>query len=183
MTKMATKVMTKTKTKPTVSSNNDSIIFHIHALASSLSRASTSYYGAFHGLGLPEMRILSNLGREGPLAAHQLVELTVMDKALVSRVLAGLARRGLATSPPGVSRRRRWALSPAGRKLVKALRPVWRAREEFIVAGLSSAEHTRLLATLRRMFAAAEKLRADEAVKIQAARAGSGAAGGGSSST
>jgi DNA-binding MarR family transcriptional regulator len=91
-----------------------SINFHLHALASSLFKGATSYYVAQFGVGLPEMRVLSNLGREGKLAAHQLVALTAMDKALVSRFLAALARRSYVTPslPEADPHRRTWVLTP-----------------------------------------------------------------------
>src|ERR1019366_8885737 len=96
-----------------------SINFRVHTLASSLFKGATQYYGARFGVGLPEMRVLSNLGSEGPLAAHQIVALTAMDKALVSRVLTMLNRRQLVRSSARKSdpRRRTWSLTCAGRDL------------------------------------------------------------------
>jgi len=75
-----------------------SINFRVYALASSLFKGATQYYTPRFGIGLPEMRVISNLDSEGPLAAHQIVALTVMDKGLVSRVLTVLQRRRLVTS-------------------------------------------------------------------------------------
>jgi DNA-binding MarR family transcriptional regulator len=147
-----------------------SINFHVHALASSLFKGAAQYYGAHFGVGLPEMRVLSNLGREGPLAAHQIVTLTAMDKGLVSRVLTTLSRRRFVTSstPKTDPRRRTWQLSRAGQDLVDRLRPEWHRREAIIQAGLSAAEQTVLSDLLQRMFVASEKLRADETVELQA---------------
>ena len=54
---------------------NRSINFRLHTLASSLFKGATQYYGAHFGIGLPEMRVLSNLGSEGPLAAYQIADL------------------------------------------------------------------------------------------------------------
>ena len=82
---------------PQLSQQRKSINFRVHSLASSLFKGAMQYYGAHFGVGLPEMRVLSRLGSEGPLAAHQIVALTAMDKALVSRVLTALNRRGYAT--------------------------------------------------------------------------------------
>ena len=56
-----------------------SINFRLHTLASPLFKGATQYYGAHFGIGLPEMRVLSNLGSEGPLAAYQIVALTAME--------------------------------------------------------------------------------------------------------
>jgi DNA-binding MarR family transcriptional regulator len=149
-----------------------SINFHLHALASSLFKGATRYYVAKFGVGLPEMRILSNLGREGPLAAHQLVTLTAMDKAIVSRVLAALERRSYVTHAPGSGdpRRRIWELTGSGQLLVDRLRPVWRKREAVIQADLSPDERELLASMLVRMFDASERLREQEAKVLSAPR-------------
>lgn len=147
-----------------------SINFRLHTLASSLFKGATQYYGAHFGIGLPEMRVLSNLGTEGPLAAYRIVTLTAMDKALVSRVLTTLSRRGYvaSSSPKSDPRRRTWRLSKAGQDLVNQLRPEWKRREAIIQAGLSKAEQTVLADLLDRLLAASEKLRAEEAEQLEA---------------
>jgi len=151
-----------------------SINFRLHTLASSLFKGATQYYGAHFGVGLPEMRVLSNLGSEGPLAAYQIVTLTAMDKALVSRVLTTLSRRGYLASSASKSdpRRRTWRLSKSGETLMDRLRPEWQRREAIIQAGLSRAEREVLGELLDRMLAASESLRAKEAEALAAARPG-----------
>jgi len=145
-----------------------SINFRIHLLASSLSKGAMQYYGEKFGVGLPEMRILSNLDSEGPLAAHRLVELTAMDKALVSRVLVSLSRRRYLTSssPKSDPRKRTWQLSRSGAALVERLRPEWQRREAIIQAGLSADERQVLGVLLDRMLVASEALRAEETVAV-----------------
>src|SRR5215472_726024 len=98
-----------------------SINFRLHTLASSLFKGAAQYYGAQFGIGLPAMRVLSNLGSEGPLAAHQIIALTAMDKGLVSRVLTTLSERGYLASSSSKTdpRRRTWRLSKAGQELVE----------------------------------------------------------------
>jgi DNA-binding MarR family transcriptional regulator len=149
-----------------------SINFRVHTLASSLFKGAMQYYVAHYGVGLPDMRILSNLSREGPLAAHQIVALTAMDKALVSRVLTMLNRRDYisSSSPKSDPRRRTWVLTRSGRDLVKRLQPEWRRRERIIQAGLSEAERSLLADLLDRLFAASEKLRAEEAAAVRGQR-------------
>jgi DNA-binding MarR family transcriptional regulator len=145
-----------------------SINFHLHTLASSLFKGSTRYYGAKFGIGLPEMRILSNLGREGRLPAHQLVALTAMDKAIVSRVLAALGRRGHVShsEAAGDLRRRTWQLTPSGQRLVDRLRPEWQRREAIIQADLAPQERELLVDMLIRMFKASERLREVESQQL-----------------
>ncbi len=158
--------------EPRLSQQQKSINFRIHTLASSLFKGAAQYYGARFGVGLPEMRVLSNLGSEGRLAAHRIVELTAMDKALVSRVLTVLSRRGflVSSSPRSDPRRRTWQLSRAGQELVKRLRPEWQRREAIIQAGLSAAEREVLADLLDRLLLASETLRSEEAAQVQAAR-------------
>jgi DNA-binding MarR family transcriptional regulator len=153
------------------SDEHKSINFRVHTLASSFFKGATQYYGAHFGIALPEMRVLSNLGSEGPLAAHQIVALTAMDKALVSRVLTMLNRRRLIGSSARKSdpRRRTWDLTPAGQDLVDRLRPEWRRREAIIQAGLSDDERAVLADLLDRLFLASETLRAGEATGLETA--------------
>jgi DNA-binding MarR family transcriptional regulator len=155
-----------------VSQERKSINFRVHTLASSLFKGATQYYGVHFGVGLPEMRVLSNLGSEGPLAAHQIVALTAMDKALVSRVLTTLGRRRYVTasSPKTDPRRRTWELTRAGRDLVRQLRPEWKRREAIIQAELSEIELSLLADMLERMLVASEKLRAEEMAGLRSVR-------------
>jgi len=152
-----------------LSAQERSINFRVHALASSLFKGASQYYGAHYDVGLPEMRILSNLRREGQLAAHRVVELTAMDKGLVSRVLRNLSRRGLITSsaPRSDPRRRTSQLSRRGIDLVRRLQPEWRRREAIIQADLSNSEREVLAELLDRLFAASEALREDEARQLR----------------
>lgn len=146
-----------------------SINFRIYALASSLFKSAHQFYGARFGIGVPEMRILSNLDSEGPTTASQLVVLTAMDKALVSRILTALSGRGLlqSSAPPSDPRRRTWALSRSGRLLVAELRPMWKRREAVLQSSLSVEEHLQLENMLERLFVAAEALRLQESAAIK----------------
>jgi DNA-binding MarR family transcriptional regulator len=156
----------------TVSFYENSINYNIYTLASSLFKGATQYYVAHFDVGQPEMRILSTLGSRGALPAFQLVALTAMDKALISRVLATLDRRGyVQAAPPHTdARRRMWELTPSGRDLVARLQPVWKKREAIIQADLSPKERKLLIDMLQRMFRASEKLRAEEAEELKAVR-------------
>ncbi len=149
-----------------------SINFRVHALASSLFKGAQQFYGTRFGVGIPEMRILSNLGAEGPLTATHLVALTAMDKGLLSRILNTLHARGLveASAPASDLRRRTWSLSRSGKQMVENLRPIWQQREAVIQAGLSEAERGLLADLLERLFVASEDLRFREAEDLKTAR-------------
>ena len=154
--------------RPT-SRRRKSINFRVHALESSLFKGAQQFFGSRFGVGVPEMRILSNLDSEGELAANQLVALTAMDKGLVSRILNALLKRKLllASESPTDARRRSWTLSRNGRALVEQLRPLWKQREAMIQDGLSPQEHEVLEELLERLFIASEKLRNEEAAALQ----------------
>ena len=144
---------------------NQSINYRVYALASSLSKGAMRFYQAKFGIALPEMRLLSTLGSHRRLSSLELVKLTAMDKGLVSRVLAGMAKRNLVQDVPAAagSSRRVWKLTAAGSALVARLRPVWQEREGRLQADLSAKEHKLLLRLLDTLFHASEKLRTDEA--------------------
>ena len=150
---------------------NQSINYRVYALASSLSKGAMRFYQAKFGIALPEMRLLSTLGSYRRLSSLELVKLTAMDKGLVSRVLAGLAKRNLVQDVPAAagSSRRVWKLSASGTALVARLRPVWQERESRLQADLSAKEHKLLLRLLETLFHASEKLRAEEAETLSTA--------------
>ena len=102
--------------EPKAPRQNRSINFRLHTLASSLFKGATQYYGAHFGIGLPEMRVLSNLGSEGPLAAYQIVALTAMDKAL--RFALSIRTR----APPVRSSRSSYRLPGISRKSICSCR-------------------------------------------------------------
>jgi DNA-binding MarR family transcriptional regulator len=158
------------RVKAAVSPYEKSINYNIYTLASSLFKGATQFYVAQFGVGQPEMRVLSTLGSHGAMPAYQLVALTAMDKALVSRVLAALARRTYvrAAAPEADARRRVWELTQSGHALVARLQPLWKQREAIIQADLSPEEQKLLVNMLQRMLRASEALRAKEAEQLKA---------------
>lgn len=142
-----------------------SINYWVHALASSLAKGATRYYGTRFNIRLPEMRVLSNLDSYGLLAARDLVRLSAMDKGLVSRVLSTLSERGWVVTMPQDrgARLRKFRLTQAGHEMVERLRPVWRGRESQIQAELTVQERELLVELLKKLFVASEDLRQEEA--------------------
>ena len=141
-----------------------SINFWVHALAGSLSKGAMRYYSARFGSRLPEMRILNTLYDDGNLAARELVYLTAMDKALVSRVLSGLQESGYVEQIKDSERirLREWTLTEKGRELIERLIPEWTQRWKFMQAGLSEQERASLKNMLHKLFLASEELYAIE---------------------
>ena len=149
---------------------NHSVNYWVHALSSSLVKGASLYYGRRFNVTLPEMRILSTLHSHGDMPARDLVKLLAMDKGMVSRVLSQLTASGRVELLDGGqrSRLRRWTLTPAGRAFVSELQPVWQEREARIQAGLTGAEHDRLVDMLERLFWASEEVRAEEKKALRA---------------
>lgn len=141
----------------------------VHALAASLAKGAMRYYSAEFGVKLPEMRILSAIAQNGPIAARDLVGITAMDKALISRVLSKLSSDGFISQKNEGDRIRllRWYLTEEGKDLVARLRPEWEKREDIIQADLSSDERQMLKDMLRRMFEASERLYAQETKTVK----------------
>jgi DNA-binding MarR family transcriptional regulator len=106
------------------------LTYRIHLLAQLLGREAARI-AASHGLGLPEYRVLWHLVTEGPCAAAEIAVRHAMDKAQVSRALAGLVAQGLATqrADPTDGRRLVAAATPAGRARHAALCPEAQARQ------------------------------------------------------
>lgn len=141
-----------------------SLNFRVQALASSLFKGAQQFYGAWVGLSVPELRIISSLESDAPATATDLVTLTAMDKALVSRVLAALDRRGLIGVTASLQRRRKtWVLTSSGKQLVCRMRPVWRRREALVEEQLSKVQRGQIKHLLDLLFESSEALRLMEA--------------------
>ena len=162
---------------PAKKTDSRSINNWVHALAASLAKGAMRYYNAEFGVKLPEMRILSALAQNGPITARDLVGITAMDKALISRVLSKLSSDGLISqkSQEGRIRLLQWYLTAEGEHLVSRLKPEWENREEIIQADLSANEKRLLKDMLHRMFEASERLYAEETMTIKRAPHGDAA--------
>jgi DNA-binding MarR family transcriptional regulator len=98
--------------------------YRLHTVANLLSRGAELRYRREFGVSLWEWRSVALLGgAEAPLSLSELARAAGIDKGQMSRVVSGLAKRGLvmreADSADG--RGVRLALSKAGRKLYSGL--------------------------------------------------------------
>jgi DNA-binding MarR family transcriptional regulator len=130
-----------------------SIAYLIGALSNLLSAKGSQFYRRHFGIGLAEWRLMWVLGIEPALTARRASQIMAVDKAAVSRAVAGLQRRGLleATPDPADSRQRLIALSPAGRALYRKIIVVSRERQRRLLAPLGEEEQCALAALLRRL--------------------------------
>ncbi len=142
----------------------DNAIFKVNKLASSYFKSASRYYQRHFDMGIPEIRLLNIVGHYEPLGSCDVVEQSSMDKAMVSRALATLIRRGCLrrAKDPSDSRRIVLTLTDSGRAVWKLVLAAKRERHRRSIAALT-AEETRLLYDLLdRLYATAEELRREE---------------------
>jgi DNA-binding MarR family transcriptional regulator len=132
-----------------------SISYLIGAISNLLSARGSQFYRRHFGIGLAEWRLMWVLGIEPTMTARRASLIMAVDKAAVSRAVAGLERRGLlqATRDPADNRQRLIALSPAGHALYRKMIVVSRERQSRLFAPLSDTEQCILAALLRRLHA------------------------------
>lgn len=128
--------------------------YRISMLSTTLARGATRYY-AQYGLAVRDWRLLVMLASKGAMSAADLVERTGIDKAGVSRAIAGMEQRGLVAGEQDRNDVRRTILSltTAGQDLVSRLLPNRREREAKLLAALEpeeQAQFDRLLTKLQR---------------------------------
>jgi DNA-binding MarR family transcriptional regulator len=94
--------------------------------------------------------VLARLLEEGPLPLTHLAGRLAMDRTTLARDLRPLERRGLVAISVGTDRRVRMAeLTPAGRRLVDEVRPLWKQVQRDVRAQLGPDHVARLMDELR----------------------------------
>jgi len=102
------------------------------------------------GIRTTQFSVLARLLEEGPLPLTHLAGRLAMDRTTLARDLRPLARRGLVAISVGADRRVRMAeLTPAGRRLVDEVRPLWKQVQRDVRAQLGPDHVARLMDELR----------------------------------
>ena len=102
------------------------------------------------GIRTTQFSVLARLLEEGPLALTHLAGRLAMDRTTLARDLRPLERRGLVAISVGADRRVRMAeLTPAGRRLVDEVRPLWKQVQRDVRAQLGPDHVARLMDELR----------------------------------
>lgn len=111
-------------------------------LSNTLTNNASIFYRHHFGVGLTDWRIMYRLASEPWITANRICEVSVLDKAVVSRSIAWMESRGLVTVKADAkdARRRLLALSPAGLDLHDRITVVALERERNFLAGLSPDE-------------------------------------------
>ena len=102
------------------------------------------------GIRTTQFSVLARLLEEGPLPLTHLAGRLAMDRTTLARDLRPLERRGLVAISVGTDRRVRMAeLTPAGRRLVDEVRPLWKQVQRDVRAQLGPDHVARLMDELR----------------------------------
>lgn len=134
--------------------------YRILALSNTLGRWAAREYPARFGLTLPQWRVLSVIATRGTPTAQEIGETLSIDKAWVSRTLAGLARRGIVRSRPDPLDRRRAlvGLTARGRALAFRVSRASLDRQRRLVDGLPAGALAHFESTLRELQSRADAM-------------------------
>ena len=116
-------------------------------------RALGRIYGEHFGIGIPEWRVVAQLGEFGKLTSRDIGELAQMHKTKVSRAVGELEKRGLVSRAENRQDRRESfvELTPAGKRIYDQIVPLALGFEARWVEGIAPDElmiFERVLSTL-----------------------------------
>lgn len=127
--------------------------YRLNVLAKRISRELARRYQDRFGITIPEWRVIAILGREQPLSSNDIVDRSRMDKAKVSRAVAGLVARGYLSRQvhPDDQRLLRLAFTDAGQALYDRIAPLALDWERQFLATLSPGERAAFTGLLDRL--------------------------------
>ena len=103
-----------------------------------------------HAVSLSELFAIHELDADGPLAQRDLTERLRLDKSTVSRLVAGLVRKGYIARERDPANRRldRLHVTDAGRVAHREIREAFHARHLEVLAAMTETERTALVTGL-----------------------------------
>ena len=127
--------------------------YRLNVVAFQSARALGRIYDAQFGIGIPEWRVVAQLGEFGRLTSRDIGELAQMHKTKVSRAVTELEQRGLVSRAENRQDRRESfvTLTAAGARIYAQIVPLALAFEARWTEGIASDElkvFERVLATL-----------------------------------
>lgn len=116
--------------------------YRLARLAGAVSAELAEVYGARHGLGLAEWRVLAHLSQEEAVSVREIHRRVDLEKPRITRAAQRLAAAGLVSRAEGAEDRRlvSLALTEAGRSLMDELIPLALSAEREALAALSPQE-------------------------------------------
>lgn len=135
------------------------LTYRIARLNAALNAQATRLLAKGYGLSLGQWRIVVTIGKGGARTSKELLEMTQMDPALISRLLRQLEDKALLRTGRSSSDRRMLdvSLTSKGTKVLNDTFPVMQARQKALAAELKSGELEVLGSMIDRLFLAAEK--------------------------
>jgi DNA-binding MarR family transcriptional regulator len=135
--------------------------YRLAILAEQVSETVAQIYADRFDLGRQEWRILSAIGYRTAMPSKEAGDYAALDKMQVSRAVASLVDKGLATREidPADRRNHLLRLTEAGRALYLKIIPLALAREAFVLDALSPEEARVLDAAMTKLSARAGELR------------------------
>jgi DNA-binding MarR family transcriptional regulator len=121
----------------------DLLSYRLHTVANLLSRGAELRYRREFGVSLWEWRSIALLGAsESALSLNELARSAGIDKSQMSRVVSGLAERGLVTREADAADGRgvRLALSKPGRRMYAGLMRAAGERDQAFIGCLTDSE-------------------------------------------
>lgn len=120
-------------------------------LSNKVSSSASALYHERFGISVTEWRVLAYFKIHPWTTASTACELMGLDKAAVSRAIAGLLERGSLESRPQGLRKIEYRVTPEGGKLHNAVYRLAMAREQALLQGIDEQERDLLIALLKRM--------------------------------
>ena len=136
--------------------------YRLNVVAEGVSRALSRLYAERYGIGIPEWRVIATLGQYDRMTAKQVGVHSRMHKTKVSRAVAALEEKGLASREPNEDDMREafLTLTGRGRRVYEDLAPRALAFERALDAALGAREREHLDNLLRKLEARAQELAA-----------------------
>lgn len=120
-------------------------------LSNKVSSSASALYHERFGISVTEWRVLAYFKIHPWTTASTACELMGLDKAAVSRAIAGLLERGTLESRPQGLRKIEYRVTPEGVKLHNAVYRLAMAREEALLKDIDGDERELLIGLLKRM--------------------------------
>lgn len=129
----------------------DLLSYRVSRVANAMSRGAALRYRREFGVSLGEWRTIALLGASSPLTQNHLARLAALDKAQISRVVAGLIGRGLLLRELGPGRTVELALTARGRALYERLIAAANERNDAFLVCLTPRERDALESALDKL--------------------------------
>jgi DNA-binding MarR family transcriptional regulator len=147
------KALARAKDDPEALDLNSYCPFFFTTIANRWTATTSREYSRRFDIGVNEWRVLAALSAMGQATSLQVVSLTWVDAAAVSRAMRTLFERHLVAPVPGrfKGRNKPFALTGAGQRLYLAVREIAFQYQESLLRSLDSKERQLLLKLLRKV--------------------------------